>query len=133
MSKVWYGSLTNRLAEMATKGQPIPEIGMGVTMLSYSDRHAGTIVEIFTKGAFEYIGVTQDKATRLDDNGWSESQEYAFETVAGAMPVYYRRKIKDGPDGRFRATYRNANGRWVGSERGGIRLGERDEYYDFSF
>jgi hypothetical protein len=44
MSKQWYGSLQNRLMERHT--QVVPEVGMGVTELLYSDREPYEIVEI---------------------------------------------------------------------------------------
>jgi hypothetical protein len=42
------GSLTNHIYSRAV---PItPEVGMGCTLLSWSDRHPATIIDIFTKG-----------------------------------------------------------------------------------
>jgi len=57
-----------------TLNEPEPTVGMGVTMLSWSDRHAGTIVEVNMKK--RYIAITEDDATRIDNNGISEGQQY---------------------------------------------------------
>lgn len=45
MSKVWYGNLTNRLAENKMFCKTI-EVGMGVTEYFYSDRRAYEVVEV---------------------------------------------------------------------------------------
>jgi primosomal protein N' len=39
-------SLTNHLQSRATIGQPEPTVGMGATLLGWTDRYAGTIVEV---------------------------------------------------------------------------------------
>jgi hypothetical protein len=39
-----FGNLMNRIAETAKP--PVPEVGMGATILMYSDRHAATVIEI---------------------------------------------------------------------------------------
>jgi len=112
------GSLTNYLLS-GTKGQPTPEVGMGATLLGWTDRHAYTIVEV----AARRIGAQRDNAIRIDDNGMSESQDYRYEPQPTARVEHF--------------TLRK-NGAWVKegeSMRGGarLRIGDRREYYDFSF
>jgi hypothetical protein len=54
-----------------------PQIGMGVTECWYSDRKAGTIIEVSPSGRrakFQY-----DKTIRIDDNGMSCEQRYRYE------------------------------------------------------
>ena len=97
-----------------------PEVGMGATMLGWTDRHAATIVEVSADG--KKVGIVQDKATRIDNNGMSEMQEYDFERGTGNPSYYTLRK----------------NGKWVAQGQGfkngsRIVIGARDEYYDFSF
>ena len=104
-------------------GMPKPEVGMGATELMFSDRHACTIVEVSKSG--KQLWVIQDKATRTDNNGMSESQEYTFETVEDKGTNRQHYKLRK-------------NGCWVqagGSMKNGTRLlvGKRDEYYDYSF
>jgi hypothetical protein len=124
------GSVTNHIYSRATKGQPTPEVGMGVTILSWTDRHAGTII-----GVSEYphptVWVRQDKATRTDKNGFSESQTYDYEpNPDGAL---YRFRFRNNRWEEIRLN--DKTGRWNKCEGGGmgLRIGEREEYWDPSF
>ena len=93
-----------------------PEVGMGCTILCWTDRHAATVVEVRSATT---IVVQQDHARRVDKNGMSESQKYEYTPNPEATrEVFTRRK----------------DGRW--KKRGGgytLMLGERMEYHDFSF
>jgi hypothetical protein len=120
------GSLVNHLYSRMTIGEPEPIVGMGVTMLSWTDRDAGTIVEVNTKK--RYIAVTEDNTKRIDNNGISESQEYEYTPVMDGYPTYYRKDKK----GQWRRCYYNENKRLV-LGTGGLILGRRESYYDFSF
>lgn len=111
-------SLTNFMLS-GTKGQPDPEVGMGATKLMYTDRHACTIVEV--KG--KTIGIQRDNAVRTDNNGMTESQDYEYSPNVNAPIEYFTQR---------------KNGAWVKAKesmRGGtrLRIGERKEYYDYSF
>ena len=120
------GSLVNHIYSRMTIGAPEPTVGMGVTMLSWTDRHAGTIVEVNTKK--RYIAVTEDQTKRIDNNGISESQEYEYTAVMDGYRNYYRKDRK----GQWRRCYHNNNGRIVFGT-GGLIIGRRESYYDFSF
>lgn len=106
-----YGNLMNRVAENSR--QKAPEIGDGVTITCYSDRHAGTIIAKTAKT----ITVQRDFAKRIDKNGMSESQEYEYSSDPKGMKEI------------FRLTKRG----WRNKVGNGLVIGERDEYYDFSF
>ena len=111
------GSLVNHL--MSNNGSTTPEVGMGATELSYTDRHAGTVVEVRSPTTLVFQA---DKVTRTDTNGMSECQSYSYEpNPAGAKVVYTLRR----------------NGKWVqkGASMNGpaLALGVRREYHDFSF
>jgi hypothetical protein len=120
------GSLVNHLYSRMTIGEPEPTVGMGVTMLSYTDRDAGTIVEVNTKK--RYIAVVEDNAKRVDNNGLSESQKYEFTPNPDGYVNYYRKDKK----GQWRRCYYNDNKRLV-LGTGGLIIGRREKYYDFSF
>jgi len=120
------GSLVNHIYSGMTANEPEPTVGMGVTMLSWSDRSAGTIVEVNTKK--RYIAVTEDDAVRTDDNGMSESQVYEYTTRMDGYMYYY----KKDKSGEWRRCYYNENKRLVFG-RGGLVLGRREKYYDFTF
>ena len=120
------GSLVNHLYSRMTINEPEPTVGMGVTMLSWTDRDSGTIVEVNMKK--RYIAVTEDNAVRVDNNGMSESQNYEFTPVLDGHRYYYRKDKK----GEWRRCHYNENKRLVFST-GGLVIGRREKYYDFSF
>jgi hypothetical protein len=112
------GSLINHV--MSGSKDAEPQVGMGATMLLWSDRHACTIVEVSPNK--KRIGVQQDNAKRTDNNGMSDSQSYAYSPNVNAPVKYY--------------TLRK-NGAWVreGESMKGSRIaiGYRAEFHDFSF
>lgn len=126
------GSLTNHLYSRMTKDQPRPHIGMGVTLLSWTDRHAATITHVWKKGKYTYINTAQDTAKRIDSNGMSECQEYEYKmNILGAQNTF-RCEL---PDGKWEEVYINREtGRWKKYNGGkGLRLGVRESYHDYSF
>jgi len=112
------GSVFNNL--MQDSLHPTPEVGMGATLLSWTDRTAATIVEVNKSG--KKIKIREDKSTRTDSNGMSDSQAYTYEP---------------NPNGSTREYSLRKNGRWVrvGQPQTGSSLlvGHREEYYDYSF
>ena len=120
------GSLVNHMYSRMTNGAPEPTVGMGVTMLMWTDRQAGTIVEVNTKK--RYIAVTEDSTKRTDNNGISESQKYEYNAVMDGYRNYYRKDRKN----QWRRCFYKENGRLVFGS-GGLIIGHRESYYDFSF
>lgn len=106
-------SMTNYLLS-GWVGAPEPQVGMGCTIIMWSDRKAGTIVKV-TK---TQVHVQEDIATRTDRNGMSESQEYEY-TADPTASVQIFRKTKRG--------YRLAGG------GNSLRIGDRSAYHDYSF
>lgn len=116
-----YGSLVNRIQESTQA--PTPEVGMGATVLGYSDRYAGTIVRVDPKnGAF---WVRQDNAKRVDGNGMSESQTYEYSPNPEGREFLFKRVTR----GKLKGQYRE-DGR---SQGNGVLIGQRRQYYDFTF
>jgi hypothetical protein len=114
------GSLVNYVH--GNSKQISPEVGMGVTILSWSDRHPGTIVKVYPDGSFD---VQEDNYKRIDDNGMSETQEYEYTPNPEAYVRHFG-PVKRGKDkGAIREN----------CKKGGqaIRIGRRERYYDFSF
>jgi len=110
-----YGSITNRLEEGCNK-QDI-KVGDGATLMYWSDREPATIIEINKSG--KTIKIQRDKATRVDDNGMSEVQEYEFER---------------DHDGIIYTVSKRKNGLWkIRGTETVVRVGVRDKYYDYSF
>lgn len=108
-------SLTNHL--MGSSGQE-PEVGMGVTVFGYSDRHAGTITRVSaSKREFWF---RHDIAARTDANGMSDSQTYEFTPDPAA------------PEIRVKLSSSKKHPGWK-CEGGRVAIGYRSEYYDYSF
>lgn len=105
---------------MAKSKQPDPIVGMGVTFLCYTDRHAGTIVRVESPSR---IVVREDHAIRTDGLGRSDQQTYRYMSNAeAAEQVFTKRK----------------NGQWI--KQGDpmtngqvIAINVRDAYHDYSF
>ena len=120
-----YGSLINMLSDGVAPFDP--EVGMGATILMWTDREPATIVKVDRfksgprKGEVKAVWITRDIATRIDSNGMSESQTYTFTTDPDAGAVQYTKRS----DGRFKM---------AGSDSGvSLRVGSRDKYRDYSF
>lgn len=115
-------SLVNHLLS-GTRGAPQPEVGMGATILMWTDRRPATIVglEYFKSGAragqVSAVWIQEDDASRIDNNGMSEMQEYEIVPNPAAMKVRY--KV-------------NKAGAFTGPS-GQLRIGQRSKYYDMSF
>lgn len=108
MSQIW--NHVDLVEQHAT-----PVVGMGATVLSYTDRNAYTIVAVPSRCR---MILQRDTATRTDDNGMSESQTYEFSRNPEAPTIVCRFGRKNGwrtPDGRK------------------VLVGVREQYRDFSF
>jgi hypothetical protein len=123
-------SLVNHVLSRAVVGQPEPVVGMGVTILHWTDRDAGTITAVDLIGKQIQITVQEDRALRIDQNGMSECQDYRHERNPHGRVSYHRRD----PSGVWKEVAFNARTkRWVNLNGRGLRIGERRKYHDFSF
>ena len=112
-----YGNLINRVQEEMKSATP--EVGMGITEMCYSDRHAYTIIQVNPKG--KRVLVQRDKATRADNRGMSDAQEWEYEPDPDALMIELKL---------------NKHGNWkrAGDPNGNtFMIGKRDEHFDFSF
>ena len=117
-------SLVNHL--YSRTAEPEPVVGMGATLIMYTDRHAYSVVSWDGK----ILGVTQDIISRVDTNGMSDSQDYAYVTDHNATPEYYK---KDNKNKWVRIVLNKNTKRWKQHRCGTLKVGFRDEYYDYSF
>lgn len=123
-------SLTNHLYSRMVKGQPEPEVGMGATILCWTDRQAATIMLTWNEKGTRFIGVREDTAKRIDKNGLSESQTYEYQPNPDGREYIFRQE----KDGRWQQVRQNQETkRWVKVNGEGLRIGSRDHYHDFSF
>ena len=100
-----------------SKPATIPEVGMGATINYWSDRHPGTIIQVTRN--YKRIVIQEDIATRIDNNGMSESQKYTYQPDPNGV-IYIATLRKDG-------RYRITGGKTF------VSIGYRDRYYDYSF
>lgn len=122
------GSLINHVL---SRYNASPVVGCGATFLGWTDRSPATVVEVFTRGAFEYIGLKADDYKRIDNNGMSENQEYVYMPNNENPTVYYRRKVGTA---KWAGCYQDKEtGRWKNSGSGSIVVGQRERYYDYCF
>lgn len=123
------GSLINHLQSRMVKGQPVPEVGMGATLLGWTDRSPATIIKVEEAGKFLYITVRSDFARVVSGSAHDGSAEYEYSPNPEGYEQIFR--IKEG--GTWEKVVRNLDtGRWVKRE-GGIFIGKRERYYDPSF
>lgn len=122
--------MINQILASATKGQPEPYVGMGATILRWSDRSPATIVEVGVFRKMPMIVVQDDNAKRIDKNGMSECQEYEY------SPAPNGAKTRFAFDGlRWRQLYeRDGKVKMMPKGDGnGLAIGYRQKYHDFSF
>ena len=119
------GSLMNHVYSRATA--PEPAVGMGATILAWSDRYAGTVIAIEGK----VLTVREDKATRTDDHGMSDMmQDYRYEPNPEGREWHFHPRRRGG----WNQVRRNPEtGRWNQVAGYGLLLGERRAYHDFTF
>jgi hypothetical protein len=111
-----YGSLQN-VMYADSKSSIKPEVGMGATLIMWTDRHAYTIIEVSKNG--KTFRMQRDNAIRTDENGMSDSQSYRYERDT---------------DGGILTVRLGKNGVWkVLKSKTTVGIGFRREYYDYSF
>ena len=111
--------------------QPEPTLGMGATLLGWTDRYAGTITGVLMNGGkVKHIEVKRDRAQRTDKNGLSESQTYEYTTDHDAAPYTFRQN-KAGMWEQI--MFNKDTERWNKCDGYGLRIGERDHYIDPTF
>ena len=88
------GSMVNYLNTKRYYPNAILKVGTGATINMWSDRHPATVVEIIElKNGRTYIKIQEDNAERIDNNGYSESQEYIYSPNLNGR-IYFAEVIK---------------------------------------
>jgi hypothetical protein len=129
------GSVINHLQSLAVIGQPVPTVGMGATLLGWTDRYPGTIIKVDTAGArpdgvTTYVHVQDDTYKLVGGSCMSEAQTYEYTPDPEGSISVFRSK-----DGSFWEEVRRnrETGRWNATRGKGLRIGERNRYYDPTF
>jgi hypothetical protein len=95
----------------------IPTVGMGATIHVGSDAYPATVIQVTRNG--KRVVIQEDIATRIDNNGMSESQDYTYEpNPEGEIHIVILCK-----DGRYRESGTTTP----------VSIGFRRKYYDYSF
>lgn len=95
----------------------LPTVGMGATIHVGSDSYPGTVIQVTRNG--QRVVIQEDVATRVDNNGISESQDYTYEpNLNGEIYIATLRQ-----DGSYRVT----------GSRMPVSIGFRRKYLDPSF
>lgn len=126
------GSVINHLHSRAVIGQPEPVVGMGATVLLWSDRSACTITNVQQVRGKTIVTVQKDYATVVAGSSHDGSAEYRYSRNPGGSENHFRRE----DDGRWQQVIINRQTGSLGKVTGGgcgLRIGERDEYRDPSF
>lgn len=126
-------SVINNLYSREVIGEPAPVVGMGCTMLGWTDRRPGTIVEVVDLESKVYstlIYVTEDEAFVYKGSMQDGSAEYSFRQRIGAAQSMFR---KNRVTGFWENARYNEKDRMVKSNGNGIMIGKREKYYDPSF
>lgn len=125
-------SLINHLYGRSVIGQPEPIVGMGCTLLGWTDRNAGTIIEVSktANGKSVLLKVQEDRAVLISGDLMSEGQEYEY-TPNPKARVYLFRQSGDGM--WHEVVVNEDTGRLNKTSGKGLIIGERDSYRDPSF
>lgn len=129
------GSVINNLHSRATIGQPTPVVGMGATLLGWTDRHPATLVEVTEFAGSKVwkweVAVTEDDFKVTAGSQHDGSAAYDFTPATDGYREIFRFNRKTG---EWVHGYNNRDtGRFCASRGKGLRIGERDKYHDPSF
>jgi hypothetical protein len=123
------GSLVNHIQSRATIGQPVPEVGMGATILGWTDRYPATIIDVQIIKGRVYVTVQEDHAKMISGDYYNPG-EYEFTRNPAASFQTWRTT----ENGMWEGTLFNAKTkRWVKNRGNGLRVGDRDRYNDPHF
>lgn len=127
------GSVINHILARRTIGQPEVKVGMGVTILGWTDRHPGTIFRVLKHKDMVAVEVRADNYKCVKGSGHDGSAEYEYSVNINGSRSHFVFK-----DGAWREAYNMAaEGIKLKLATKGnghcLRIGSREEYYDPSF
>lgn len=110
-----YGSVLNEILDRC-EGQE-PKVGMGATVLMWSDREPYTIIKV--SKSKKTIWLQRDDAVRTDKKGMSEDQTYEYTPNPNGSIIRARKTVK---------------GKWkVIGTKSTVLVGKREKYRDPTF
>lgn len=117
------GSLINHLYSRTNDAEA--KVGMGATLLSWTDRHAATVVHV----SGDIVGVKRDNAKVVSGSAHDGSAVYEFSHNQEASTELFRR----GKDGKYHGVYLNKETGRYKKNGNNILIGRREEYRDPGF
>lgn len=127
-------SVMNYLDAAAVIGEPKPVVGMGATILGWTDRRAATIVKVEeTTGKVNayIIEVVEDDYKVVAGSMQDGSAEYEYTPRADGYRLMYR---KNRINGMWEEVRRNPEtGRLNKTNGNGLKIGKRNKWSDPSF
>ena len=120
------GSLMNHIMSNTVTSEIA--VGTPATFLSWTDRHPGTVINVFEKGAYTYLEVRHDKVVYHEDRSGN------FDIVDGEDQFFSTFRFKTDNTSGFEKVSKNPEtGRYNKLNVGGLTVGTREYYYDPSF
>lgn len=135
------GSVINHLLARGTIGQPDVKVGMGVTILGWTDRHPGTIFRVFKHRinkslSVPAIEVRADNYKVVKGSCHDGSAEYEYSVNVSGSRHYFVFKDDAWREAYNQAAMSTGEIKLKLATKGnghGLRIGSREEYYDPSF
>lgn len=128
-------SLQSNIMHCAVNGAPEPVVGMGVTILYWTDRHVGTIVKVVSKGSplvVDEIHFTED--TTVADKSKGDLPMGHQDWVHTPNPNGPVMVGKRGRDGKWYIARKTATGRLsVTKDCTPLAVGFKNYNHDWSF
>lgn len=125
------GSLVNHMMSNTSVRDIVPG-ETGATLLSWTDRHPATVVDVFSKGAYTYYVIQEDSWEIVKGSEQDGSAQYGFTRNPNGYKQIFRAKT-DGSSGFQKVTINQDTGRWNKVGSGGLSIGNRERYYDPHF
>jgi hypothetical protein len=125
-------SLVNHMMANTVTSEIKP--GTGATFLSWTDRHPGTVINVFKKGAYTYLDVRHDRVEYHAEGKSTNDFGGTYDIVDGEDQFFSTFRFKtDGSSGFQKVSKNPDTGRWNKIGDGGLSVGTREYYYDPSF
>lgn len=121
-------SLQSNIMHASVKGAPVPTVGMGVTILCWTDRYVGTINKVINEKEFHF---TIDETVADKSKDCSMGHQNWIHTP---QPDGAKRIAMMGRDGRWYEARKTKTGRMSVSKKcQPLAVGFKNYNYDWSF
>jgi hypothetical protein len=102
-------------------------VGDPATLTGWTDRYAATVINLFTKGKYQYVVLQADHAKIVGGTGYGDEVYEYSRDPDGSKSTF---RIVDGS---LKPVYKNPNTGRYKAGNGGAFIGRRESYRDPSF